>query len=234
MTAPPQAAVGPSRVLVLLVEDDPSIAQSLREGLERFGFEVDWVTTGAEALAADAPDVVLLDLGLPDMDGLDVCRNLRARSDLPIIVITARGDEIDTVAGLEVGADDYVAKPFGVREIVARIRAVTRRHAVLDREAPARPVIALGPLAIDVAARRVHRDGEELALAPKEFDLLVALAGAVGAVLTRESLIDEVWDSHWFGSTRTLDVHVSTLRQKLAGAAVITTVRGVGFRLERP
>jgi len=171
------------------------------------------------------------------MDGLDVCRNLRARSNVPIIVITARGDEVDTVAGLEVGADDYVAKPFGVREIVARIRAVTRRHAVdvtdVDTE-PAPPAVTLGAVAIDVAARRVRRAGVEVALAPKEFDLIVALARRVGAVVTREALIDEVWDSHWFGSTRTLDVHVSTLRQKLGPEIVITTVRGVGFRLEHP
>ncbi|MWV48446.1 response regulator [Rathayibacter sp. VKM Ac-2803] len=221
---------------ILLVEDDPSIADSLTEGLERYGYDVTGVTTGQEALDAEAPDVVLLDLGLPDIDGLDVCRRLRADSDVPIIVITARGDEIDTVAGLEVGADDYVAKPFGVREIIARIRAVTRRRGAIDagRSDAAAPAFVLGRLGIDVAARRVHSDGEELALAPKEFDLLVALARGAGTVLTREALIDEVWDSHWFGSTRTLDVHISVLRQKLGSVAAITTIRGVGFRLERP
>ncbi|UGB36082.1 response regulator transcription factor [Microbacterium sp. cx-55] len=229
----------PSVVLVLIVEDDPSIADSLREGLTRYGYEVEWVMSGREALAAAPPDLILLDLGLPDMDGLDVCRQLRAVSNVPIIVITARGDEVDTVAGLEVGADDYVAKPFGVREIVARIRAVTRRHAgdapamggTRDEVAP--PPIDVGTVSIDVAARRVRRGDGEVALAPKEFDLLVALTRRAGSVLTRESLIDEVWDSHWFGSTRTLDVHVSALRQKLGPDVVITTVRGVGFRVER-
>jgi two-component system response regulator RegX3 len=224
-----------SAVLVLLVEDDPAIAASLREGLARFGYEVTWVTTGREALAADPPGVVLLDLGLPDMDGLDVCRRLRARSTVPIIVITARGDEVDTVAGLEVGADDYVAKPFGVREIVARIRAVTRRHgseATGEVTDPEPPPVRIGAVTIDVAARRVLSSDVEVALAPKEFDLLVALTRRVGSVVTREALIDEVWDTHWFGSTRTLDVHVSALRQKLGPEIAITTVRGVGFRME--
>ncbi|MFS4507014.1 response regulator transcription factor [Clavibacter sp. Sh2141] len=226
-------------MIVLLVEDDPSIAGSLTDGLERYGYEVRWVTTGRAALEADEPDVVLLDLGLPDMDGLDVCRALRARSGLPIIIVTARDDEVDTVAGLEVGADDYVAKPFGVREIVARIRAVTRRLSAPDPAGPAdadpagpAPALVVGPVAVDVAGRRVHRDGEEVRLSPKEFDLLAALALEPGTVLTREALIERVWDTHWFGSTRTLDVHIAALRQKLAGAVVITTLRGVGFRLE--
>lgn len=226
-------------MIVLLVEDDPSIAGPLTDGLERYGYEVRWVTTGRAALDADEPDVVLLDLGLPDMDGLDVCRELRARSGLPIIIVTARDDEVDTVAGLEVGADDYVAKPFGVREIVARIRAVTRRLAAADPAGapdpgPDGPVPALvvGRVSVDVAGRRVHDGGEEVRLSPKEFDLLAALALEPGTVLTREALIERVWDTHWFGSTRTLDVHIAALRQKLAGAVVITTLRGVGFRLE--
>lgn len=216
---------------ILLVEDDLSIADSLREGLIRYGFDVEHVTTGSAALAAGGAEVVLLDLGLPDMDGLDVCRRLRARSAVPIIVITARGDEVDTVAGLEVGADDYVAKPFGVREIIARIRAVTRRTSPVpsDDEGPLR----VGSIKVDTAARRVFCRGEEVPLAPKEFDLLSTLAERPGTVLTRESLIDTVWDTHWFGSTRTLDVHIAALRQKLAGALTITTVRGVGFRLDR-
>ena len=226
-------------MIVMLVEDDPSIAGSLTDGLERYGYEVRWVTTGQEALAAAEPDVVLLDLGLPDMDGLDVCRELRTRSSLPIIIITARDDEVDTVAGLEVGADDYVAKPFGVREIVARIRAVTRRLGSVDAPAaddadPQAAVRALvvGRIQVDVAGRRVHSDGSEVRLSPKEFDLLAALVAEPGTVLTREALIERVWDTHWFGSTRTLDVHIAALRQKLAGAIVITTLRGVGFRLE--
>jgi two-component system response regulator RegX3 len=227
-------------LIVLLVEDDPPIAGSLRDGLERFGYDVRWVTTGREALAAEEPDVVLLDLGLPDMDGLDVCRALRIRSAVPIIIITARDDEVDTVAGLEVGADDYVAKPFGVREIVARIRAVTRRLGAADPAVAAEPgapgdpaaALVVGDVAVDVPGRRVHLAGEEVRLTPKEFDLLAVLAAEPGTVLTRESLIATVWDTHWFGSTRTLDVHVAALRQKLAGAVVITTLRGVGFRLE--
>lgn len=226
-------------MIVMLVEDDPSIAGSLTDGLERYGYEVRWVTTGAAALDAAEPDVVLLDLGLPDMDGLDVCRELRARSSLPIIIITARDDEVDTVAGLEVGADDYVAKPFGVREIVARIRAVTRRLGAADAPAAddadpqaAARALVVGRIQVDVAGRRVHSDGREVRLSPKEFDLLAALVAEPGTVLTREALIERVWDTHWFGSTRTLDVHVAALRQKLAGAVVITTLRGVGFRLE--
>ena len=226
-------------MIVMLVEDDPSIAGSLTDGLERYGYEVRWVTTGQEALAAAEPDVVLLDLGLPDMDGLDVCRELRTRSSLPIIIITARDDEVDTVAGLEVGADDYVAKPFGVREIVARIRAVTRRLGAVDAPAAddadpqaAVRLLVVGRIQVDVAGRRVLSDGREVRLSPKEFDLLAALVAEPGTVLTREALIERVWDTHWFGSTRTLDVHVAALRQKLAGAIVITTLRGVGFRLE--
>ncbi|WP_043673903.1 response regulator transcription factor [Clavibacter michiganensis] len=229
-------------MIVLLVEDDPSIAGSLTDGLERYGYEVRWVTTGRAALEADGWDVVLLDLGLPDMDGLDVCRELRARSGLPIIIVTARDDEVDTVAGLEVGADDYVAKPFGVREIVARIRAVTRRLSATDPGDPVGaadagpdgpvPALVVGRVSVDVAGRRVHDGGEEVRLSPKEFDLLAALALEPGTVLTREALIERVWDTHWFGSTRTLDVHIAALRQKLAGAVVITTLRGVGFRLE--
>ncbi|WP_176458109.1 response regulator transcription factor [Rhodococcus sp. WWJCD1] len=219
-------------VRVLLVEDDRSIADSLRSGLERYGYEVTAVATGSAALSASAPDVVLLDLGLPDMDGLDVCRMLRAHSTVPIIVITARGDEIDTVAGLEVGADDYVAKPFGVREIIARIRAVMRRIDSAPDSAAA--VQAIGDIQIDRSARRVLVHDKEVALTPKEFDLLAYLGLSPGAVRTREELMDAVWDEHWFGSTRTLDVHIAALRQKFADRFVITTVRGVGFRLDVP
>ncbi len=211
---------------VLLVEDDEPIAESLTRGLSRYGFEVRWVQTGAEALAsvADAA-LVLVDLGLPDMDGLDVCRELRARGDVPIIVISARSDEVDRVVGLEIGADDYVTKPFGVREVVARIRAVLRR---------AQPVAAPeehGRLRIDRRGRRVHLDGAELVLTPKEFDLLAYLAEEPGAVFTREQIMEAVWDENWFGPTKTLDVHVGVLRRKLGDAAAVETVRGVGFRL---
>jgi len=223
---------------VLLVEDDDPIALSLTQGLLRHGYQVDRVGTGAAALAAAPADVVLLDLGLPDMDGLDVCRELRVRTDVPIIVITARSDEVDTVAGLEVGADDYVAKPFGVREVIARIRAVlrrTRRDGVPGQPEESAPEVQrIGGVALDRRARRVHVDDVEIALTPKEFDLLALLADSPGAVFTREHLIEAVWDEQWFGSTRTLDVHVSALRRKFGAAITVATVRGVGFRLERP
>ncbi|MET7282224.1 response regulator transcription factor [Kribbella sp. NPDC005582] len=223
-------------VLVLLVEDDPAIAGALAEGLPRYGFEVRHVTTGAEALASHpAAGVVLLDLGLPDADGIDICRRIRAVSDVPLIIITARSDEIERVVGLEIGADDYVSKPFGLRELVARIRAVTRRTAVRDQVVAAAPVDAqqFGVMTLDRAARRVFVSGTEVSLTPREFDLLALLASRPGAVHTREQLIEEVWDSNWFGSTRTLDVHVGSLRKKLAGAIDVQTVRGVGFRLEQ-
>jgi two-component system response regulator RegX3 len=218
-------------VRVLLVEDDQPIADSLRRGLVRYGYEVTWVRTGAEALAAGPAEMVLLDLGLPDMDGLDVCRDLRARGDVPIIVISARADEVDRVVGLEIGADDYVSKPFGVREVIARMRAVLRRVQPAGAAQPATEALAGGRLVIDRRARRVRVDGTELALSPKEYDLLAYLADAPGAALTREQIMEAVWDAHWFGPTKTLDVHIGALRRKLGDAVVVETVRGVGFRL---
>ncbi|WP_369037700.1 response regulator transcription factor [Streptomyces adonidis] len=217
---------------VLLVEDDEPVAQSLRRGLLRYGFEVAWVSTGGAALGHTEPyDVVLLDLGLPDTDGLDVCRALRERGDVPIIVISARSDETDRVVGLELGADDYVSKPFGVREVIARIRAVMRR-------VQPRTTAESGPdrygtrLTIDRKAARVRLDGEEIALAPKEYDLLAFLTEEPGALMSREQIMEAVWDANWFGPTKTLDVHVAALRRKLKGAITIEAVRGVGFRLE--
>ena len=212
---------------VLIVEDERSIAEPLAEGLRREGFEVEWTATGAAALEADEPDVVLLDLRLPDMDGLDVCRSIRARSDVPIIIVTARGEEPDRVVGLELGADDYVVKPFGLRELIARIRAVTRR----GRTAPADGPVQVGELEVDPRARRVRLSGRELDLTPKEFDVLAMLARDPGAVVSRRRLLDEVWETSWYGSTRTIDVHVAALRRKLGDAGWIETVRGVGFRL---
>ncbi|WP_439656183.1 response regulator transcription factor [Lentzea sp. HUAS TT2] len=214
---------------VLLVEDDEPIAESLTRGLSRYGFEVRWVRTGAEALVAGDFALVLVDLGLPDMDGLDVCRELRARGDVPIIVISARSDEVDRVVGLEIGADDYVTKPFGVREVVARMRAVLRRAQPSQRE----PEVH-GRVRIDRRGRRVHLDGGEVELTPKEFDLLAFLAEEPGAVFTREQIMEAVWDENWFGPTKTLDVHVGVLRRKLGDAASLETVRGVGFRLVLP
>jgi DNA-binding response OmpR family regulator len=214
---------------VLLVEDDDAIAEPLASGLARYGFQVSRVRTGAEALAAPSHDVVLLDLGLPDMDGIDVCRRLRATSAVPIIVLTARSEEVDRVLGLELGADDYVVKPFGFRELVARIRAVTRR---------ARPTVGpvegpqqLGRVELDRRQRLVRLDGAEVTLTVKEFDLLALLAEDPGAVFAREQILEQVWDPHWFGPTKTLDVHVASLRKKLGDPGWIETVRGVGFRL---
>jgi two-component system response regulator RegX3 len=215
---------------LLVVEDDPTIAEPLRTGLLREGFQVDLVGTGAGALAADECDLVLLDLGLPDLDGRVVCRQLRERSSVPIIVVTARGDEIDRVILLELGADDYVVKPFGFRELVARIRAVLRRTGGAGPPAQPDARIDVGLLQIDTRTRNVSYDGRPIALTPKEHDLLVYLARDPDVVHTREQIIKDVWDENWWGSTKTLDVHMASLRKKLAPEA-IETVRGVGFRL---
>ena len=215
---------------LLVVEDDPTIAEPLRTGLLREGFEVDLVGTGAGALAADECDLVLLDLGLPDLDGRVVCQQLRERSSVPIIVVTARGDEIDRVILLELGADDYVVKPFGFRELVARIRAVLRRAGGNLPPAQTDVQIEVGLLQIDTRTRGVSYDGRAVALTPKEHDLLVYLARDPDAVHTRDQIITDVWDQNWWGSTKTLDVHIASLRKKLAPEA-IETVRGVGFRL---
>jgi DNA-binding response OmpR family regulator len=239
---------------VLIVEDDDAIATPLAKGLEREGLSVDRVETGADALersAAGSFDVVLLDLGLPDRDGFDVCRELRARSDVPIIVVTARSEEVDRVVGLELGADDYIVKPFGLRELVARIRAVVRRRtpAAADDSAPlngngngnghgsahgadhAVSMVEVGTLTVDRRTRRVTVDDDLVALTPKEFDLLAFLADDAGAVRPRQELLENVWDPHWYGPTKTLDVHVASLRKKLGDPGWIETVRGVGFRL---
>lgn len=213
---------------LLLVEDDDAIASPLQRGLEREGFTVERVATGQAAIDAAPTDLVLLDLGLPDIDGYDVCRAIRKRSEVPIIVITARGEEVDRVIGLELGADDYVVKPFGFRELVARIRAVTRRSATGAEGA----VVFNGQrLCIDERARRVSVDDVEVSLTRKEFDLLALLARDPGATRGRDEILHEVWDTHWYGPTKTLDVHVASLRKKLGDASLIDTVRGVGFRL---
>lgn len=216
-------------VRLLLVEDDPTISVPLSEGLIREGFDVYVAATGAAALAAEPVDLVLLDLGLPDLEGRVVCQRLRERSSVPIIVVTARGEEIDRVVLLELGADDYVVKPFGFRELVARIRAVLRRTSSIEQAAPS-VVIEVGSLTIDQRTRAVTFGGEAVSLTPKEYDLLLCLAGDPGAVRSREQLIHDVWDEHWWGSTKTLDVHVASLRKKLS-ADVIETVRSVGYRL---
>jgi DNA-binding response OmpR family regulator len=212
---------------ILVVEDDPSIAVPLAEGLGREGFEVELAATGAAALAASPVDLVLLDLGLPDLEGSVVCQRLRAVSSVPIIVVTARGEEIDRVILLELGADDYVVKPFGIRELVARIRAVLRRTS--GGVAVATEIV-VGSLQIDRRARSVQFDSTQVALTPKEYDLLLYLALEPGAVRGREQMIREVWDEHWWGSTKTLDVHIASLRKKLT-PELIETVRSVGYRL---
>jgi two-component system response regulator RegX3 len=213
---------------ILLVEDDDGIAEPLEQGLRREGFAVERVSTGAAALAARTPDVILLDLGLPDMDGYAVCRQLRARSSVPILVVTARGAEIDRVVGLELGADDYVVKPFGMRELVARIRAVLRRST---DPLTVEPVQVLGDLTVDRRTRRVLVEDQEVVLSPKEFDLLALLTADPGAVVTRQTILEEVWDPHWYGPTKTVDVHVASLRRKLGHPDWIETVRRVGLRL---
>ncbi|MEV8021491.1 response regulator transcription factor [Streptomyces sp. NPDC086554] len=233
---------------VLLVEDDETIAEPLADGLGRYGFTVTRCATGAEALSTPPGDFVLLDLGLPDMDGIDVCRGLRQVSPVPIIMLTARGGEADRIVGLELGADDYLGKPFSLRELVARMRAVTRRTAAPAQASTAVPVraqapapvpappgpLVAGPLTVDRRTRHVHMAGEVVALTPKEFDLLALLMQDPGAVFPRRLLLEAVWEADFFGSTKTLDVHVAALRRKLGDSAWIETVRGVGFRLVAP
>jgi two-component system, OmpR family, response regulator RegX3 len=233
-SATPRRAVDHARpTSLLVVEDDDTIADPLVEGLALEGFRTTRVRTGAEAvLAAPSVDFVLLDLGLPDLDGGEVCRRIRRTSAVPLIVVTAREDELERVRLLELGADDYVVKPFGFRELVARIRAVQRRSGRSEVEPSA--VQRLGSLSIDRAARRVKVDRLEIDLSPKEFDLLAYLAETPGRVRSREAIIADVWDEHWWGPTKTLDVHIASLRRKLAGLDVITTLRNVGYRLDPP
>ena len=223
---------------VLVVEDEASISEPLADHLAREGFEPEAVASLAEArraLARFEPEVVLLDVMLPDGDGRDLCREIRSDSDVVIVMLTARGEEVDRIVGLELGADDYVVKPFSAGELVARIRAIQRR----GRSAGSRKAtITIGDLSLDPAARVVSKGGRQIDLAAKEFDLLHALMARAGEVVGREEIMDEVWDPHWFGPTKTLDVHISWLRKKIeddpANPAYITTVRGVGFRFMGP
>jgi len=222
---------------VLLIEDDPIIGPTLRRTLAAAGNDALLAATAAEArsIAEERrPDLVLLDLGLPDGDGVDLCRELRAQHPgATIVMLTARTEEVDVVIGLDAGADDYLLKPFRPTELVARVRAHLRRAT----PAPDGRRIELGPLTVDTAARRVWWHSRELELRPKEHDLLVLLVEQAGTVLTRERIMSEVWDEHWFGSTKTLDMHISALRRKVAddsGAVPVTTLRGVGYRYELP
>jgi DNA-binding response OmpR family regulator len=217
---------------VLLVEDDSAIADPLARALKREGYEVDVYGDGPSALAGadDGADLIVLDLGLPGMDGLEVCRQMRAMgSDVPVLVLTARADEVDTVVGLDAGADDYVTKPFRLAELLARVRALLRRGGGEADRAPA--------VRIDPQGRRAFLDDRELQLTAKEFDVLRVLVREAGRVVPREQLLREVWAQRWLGSTKTLDMHISWLRRKLgddvANPRYIKTVRGVGFRFER-
>ena len=227
------------RPRILFVEDEQAITDPFSKALERAGFEPVTARSGREGLALAErlePDLVLLDLNLPDMDGRDVCRELRRQSNTPIVMLTARGTETDRIIGLELGADDYVVKPFSGAEVIARIRAVLRR---VGREGgDGVGVVSVAGLEIDVDARRVLLDGDEVQLTRKQFDLLAALARRPGRVVSRADLMAEVWDENWFGSTKTLDVHVGLLRRKLgddpAAPRLVHTVRGVGFRLATP
>jgi two-component system response regulator RegX3 len=224
---------------VLFVEDESSIYEPFSKALAREGFEPVVARTAARALElADDDDfaIVLLDLMLPDGDGRDVARAIRRRSSVPILMLTARGTEADRIVGLELGADDYVVKPFSGAEVIARIRAILRRSAAPGPQEE--PVVTIGELEVDIAARRARLGRDELTLARKEFDLLAELVRSAGRVVTREQLMDRVWDENWFGSTKTLDVHVRWLRQKLgddpADPRYLHTVRGVGFRFTAP
>jgi DNA-binding response OmpR family regulator len=221
-------------VRVLLVEDDDRVARALASALRGRGFHVVRASTGAEALAPHEVDLVLLDLGLPDMDGVDVCRRLRRASGVPVIAVTARGEEPERVRGLRSGADDYVVKPFGLEELLARIEAVLRR--AYGTAAPAArttgaAVVEVADLRLDADRRTVTVAGEPVALTRKEFDVLAVLAREPGTVVPRERLVEEVWQTTWAGTSRSLDVHVATLRRKLGRPALVETVRGVGYRL---
>ena len=220
---------------VLVVEDDASVADGILDGLAQGNLEALHVTTGAAGLAAMStylPDLVLLDLGLPDMDGTDVCRGIRLVSQTPIIVVSARDDEIDRVVALEMGADDYVVKPFGMRELIARIRAVARRTGPAAQE-PSVPR-SFGDLVIDTRSQKVTLAGEALHLTAKEFELLVYLSEDPGAVFRRSEILHDVWDTNWYGTTKTLDAHIAAIRRKLGNPGWIESVRGVGFRFGEP
>src|ERR671919_2831246 len=227
------------RPVILLVEEERAITEPLAEALEREGFNPAVAGTAAEALEkaqGQVPDLVLLDIGLPDGSGLDVCRELRRDAEVPIIMLTARGSEADRVAGLELGADDYVVKPFSAREVAARVRAVLRRSGARPQATDG--AIEIGEVRLDPSRHEATLAGEPLELSRKEFELLHTLMEEAGSVITREALIERVWDMNWFGSTKTLDVHISGLRKKLGDdpkdPRYIHTVRGVGFRFSGP
>lgn len=228
----------PKPLSVLIVEDDEGIGGGLVRALSGEGYQPVWCRSAAEARTQSlhGVDLVLLDLGLPDEDGLDLCRSIRREAPgMPIVILTARGNEADLVVGLDAGADDYLVKPFRLAELFARLRAQLRRHPARLHE---RKTITVGDVAVDLAARRVQIGGVEIELRAKEFDLLAVLMEHAGTVLTRERAMELVWDEHWFGSTKTLDVHIAALRQRLGDhgpdTSRISTIRGIGYRYELP
>ena len=232
-----EACMAPGRRHILVVEDEESITTPLVEALAREGFDTTVARSAAESLVLaeeTQPELVLLDLMLPDGSGFDVLRELRRTSRVPVIVVSARGDEADRVVGLELGADDYVVKPFSAREVAARIRAVLRRGERERAEPRDSKVLSIGDVRLERERRLVSKRGRPLELSRKEFDVLALLMGEAGTVVTRERLLEDVWETTWFGSSKTLDVHVSSLRKKLeddpAAPRYLHTVRGVGFR----
>jgi two-component system response regulator RegX3 len=235
LSTSPQTRAEPARILV--VEDEASLADTVRYNLEREGYAVTVASDGRAALErfrAEAPTLVILDLMLPEVSGLDVCRAIRAESDVPIIMVTAKDSEADKVAGLELGADDYVTKPFSVRELVSRVRANLRRARPQPAEPTADEVLAGGPVRMDVARHEVKVGGETVSLPPKEFELLETFLRRRGRLLTREFLIEQIWGPDYFGDTKTLDVHVKRLRRKIEGdphhPVHLVTVRGLGYK----
>lgn len=221
------------RGTVVVVDDEQNIADLVELYLRRDGFRVVTASTGEAGLAAVArqrPRLVVLDVGLPDVDGLEVCRRLRQTSQVPVIFLTARDGEVDRILGLELGADDYLTKPFSPGELVARVKAVLRR---VDG-APTPEVVQAGGVTIDVGRREVRVDSEPVAFTTKEFDLLRFLAERPGLALTRQQILDGVWGYDWYGDVRTVDVHIAQVRKKVGDAVPITTVRGVGYRLDAP
>jgi len=224
---------------ILVIDDERLITESLEYSLKQEGFQVTVAHDGYRALEvvrAEAPDLIVLDIMLPGMDGWETCRRLRQESTVPIIMLTARGQEIDRVLGLEIGADDYLAKPFSFRELLARIRAVFRRMAF--EESSKTTQFEIGDLRLDVAAHKVYKKGQELTLTQKEYDLLRTLMSHPGRVVTRAELLDQVWGVEWLGDTRTLDVHIRWVREKVeehpSQPRYVQTVRGVGYRFAAP
>lgn len=240
MSAPSPSSEAPaSAKTVLVVEDEATLASTLSYNLRKNGFNVVSASDGLEGLQTarrDKPDVIVLDLMLPKMDGLEVCRRIRAESDVPILMLTAKTEEFDKVVGLEMGADDYLTKPFGMRELMARVRALLRRSGAREGTEAASHM-SIGAIDLDVRGRSAQRDGENVPLKPKEFDLIFFLAKNAGQVFTREQLLEQVWGYDFFGGSRTVDVHVRWLREKLEAVPSnpkhLLTVRGVGYKFVR-